>query len=95
MQPRDRLTPREVQVATLVFEGQTNREIAGVIGTTEQVIKNYLRGIFDKIGVWGRLELALYIANHGGSGWSHELGLLAHPLQPAVAESLAAGVPQP
>jgi DNA-binding CsgD family transcriptional regulator len=74
------LTPREVQVATLVFEGHTNREIAKVVGTTEQVIKNYLRGIFDKLGVWSRLELALYIANHGGTGWIQELGLTNPPV---------------
>lgn len=69
MQPCDRLTPKEIQVATLVWEGQTNREIANAIGTTEQVIKNYLRNTFDKLGVWSRLELALYVAAHGGAGW--------------------------
>jgi len=30
------------------------------MGTTEQVIKNYLRKIYDKLGVSDRLELALY-----------------------------------
>jgi DNA-binding NarL/FixJ family response regulator len=30
------------------------------LGTTEQVIKNYLRKIYDKLGVSDRLELALY-----------------------------------
>lgn len=69
MQPCDRLTPKEIQVAMLVWEGQTNREIASVIGTTEQVIKNYLRNTFDKLGVWSRLELALYVAAHGGARW--------------------------
>jgi DNA-binding NarL/FixJ family response regulator len=69
MQPRNRLTPREIEVAALVWEGMTNREIGQTIGTTEQVVKNYLRVIFDKLGVWSRLELALYIANHGGEGW--------------------------
>jgi DNA-binding CsgD family transcriptional regulator len=69
MQPCDRLTAKEVQVALLVWEGQTNREIANVIGTTEQVIKNYLRNTFDKLGVWSRLELALYVAAHGGVHW--------------------------
>jgi DNA-binding NarL/FixJ family response regulator len=69
MQPRNRLTPREVEVAALVWEGMTNREIGQTIGTTEQVVKNYLRVIFDKLGVWSRLELALYIANHGGQEW--------------------------
>ena len=74
MQPRDRLTDKECQVATLVWEGLTNREIAGQIGTTEQVIKNYLRSTFDKLGVWSRLELALYVAGHGGATWLAELG---------------------
>ena len=75
MQPRDQLTPREVQVATMVWEGLTNREIATSIGTTEQVIKNYLRTTFDKLGVWTRLELAMYIASRGGPAWTDELTL--------------------
>jgi hypothetical protein len=49
MQPCDRLTAKEIQVAMLVWEGQTNREIASVISSTEQVIKNYLRNTFDKV----------------------------------------------
>jgi len=69
MQPCDRLTGKETQVAVLVWEGLTNREIAKIIGTTEQVVKNYLRNTFDKLGVWSRLELALYVANHGGAHW--------------------------
>lgn len=75
MQPCDRLTAKEVQVATLVWEGQTNREIASVVGTTEQVIKNYLRNTFDKLGVWSRLELALYVAAHGGAHWRDAIPL--------------------
>lgn len=77
MQPRDRLTAKEVQVATLVWQGLTNREIANLIGTTEQVVKNYLRNTFDKLGVWSRLELALYVAGHGGAAWTADLG--SHP----------------
>jgi DNA-binding NarL/FixJ family response regulator len=69
MQPRDQLTTKEIQVATYVWQGLTNREIARLIGTTEQVIKNYLRTTFDKLGVWTRLELALYVAGHGGDNW--------------------------
>ncbi len=79
MQPCDRLTAKETQVATLVWEGQTNREIANVIGTTEQVIKNYLRNTFDKLGVWSRLELALYVAAHGGAHWRNPADLPPHP----------------
>ncbi len=70
MQPRERLTAKEMQVAGLVWEGRTNRDIALAIGTTEQVVKNYLRNTFDKLGVWSRLELALYVASHGGAQWN-------------------------
>jgi len=70
MQPRDQLTTKEIQVTTLVWEGLTNREIAKIVGTSEQVIKNYLRTTFDKLGVWSRPELALYVASHGGADWA-------------------------
>jgi DNA-binding CsgD family transcriptional regulator len=91
MQPCDRLTAKEVQVAMLVWEGQTNREIGNVIGTTEQVIKNYLRNTFDKLGVWSRLELALYVAAHGGAHWRNPI---AAPLQPVAATGEALSSPQ-
>lgn len=74
MQPRDRLTAKEIQVATLVWQGLTNKDIAGVLRTSEQVVKNYLRTAFDKLGVWTRLELALYVAGHGGANWHVQLG---------------------
>jgi DNA-binding CsgD family transcriptional regulator len=74
MQPRDRLTAKEVQVATLVWQGLTNKDIARVLITSEQVVKNYLRTAFDKLGVWTRLELALYVASHGGANWRVQMG---------------------
>ena len=74
MQPRDRLTAKEIQVAILVWEGLTNEDIAGVLLTSEQVVKNYLRTAFDKLGVWTRLELALYVAGHGGANWHMQVG---------------------
>jgi DNA-binding CsgD family transcriptional regulator len=74
MQPRDRLTAKEIQVATLVWQGLTNKDIAGVLRTSEQVVKNYLRTAFDKLGVWTRLELALYVAGHGGANWHVQMG---------------------
>ena len=72
MIPSQCLTPKEVQVAILVWQGLTNREIGKIIGTTEQVIKNHLRSTFDKLGVWSRLELAMYVATHGGKNWPVE-----------------------
>lgn len=69
MTPSERLTPKEIQIAILVWQGLTNREIGKIVGTTEQVIKNQLRNTFDKLGVWSRLELAMYVSSHGGKDW--------------------------
>lgn len=70
MTPRERLTEKEIQIALLVWHGMTNREIGRIVGTTEQVIKNHLRSTFDKLGVWSRLELAMYVSSHGGQNWA-------------------------
>jgi DNA-binding NarL/FixJ family response regulator len=51
---------REQRVIQLVAEGMKNREVAHAIGTTEHVVKNYLRVIYDKLGLWNRVELALW-----------------------------------
>ncbi|GGA77719.1 histidine kinase [Edaphobacter acidisoli] len=61
---RDRLTPKEMQIVSLIVQGCKNKEIASQLGTKEQVIKNYLRGIYDKTGVSDRLELALFTIHH-------------------------------
>jgi len=61
---RDRLTPKEMRIVALIVQGCKNREIAIRLKTTEQVIKNYLRSIYDKTGVSDRLELALFTIHH-------------------------------
>jgi len=57
---RDLLNSREQQILDYIVEGCTNREIARLMETSEQVVKNHLGKIFDKLGVFNRLELALY-----------------------------------
>lgn len=61
---RDRLTAKELKIVALIVQGYKNKEIATRLGTTEQVIKNYLRNVYDKIGVSDRLELALFTIHH-------------------------------
>jgi DNA-binding NarL/FixJ family response regulator len=61
---RDRLTPKEMKIVALIVQGYRNKEIGQRLGTTEQVIKNYLRSIYDKTGVSDRLELALFTIHH-------------------------------
>jgi DNA-binding NarL/FixJ family response regulator len=51
---------REQKVVALVAQGLKNHEIAKIMGTTEGVIKNYLVVIYDKLGLWNRVELALW-----------------------------------
>ena len=85
MMPCERLTPKEIQVASLVWQGLTNREIGRLMSTTEQVIKNHLRSTFDKLGVWSRLELAMYVASHGGKNWLEETDRTTLPMARAAA----------
>ena len=54
------LSARQQKVIELVAQGLKNSEVAEIIGTTEFVVKNYLRAIFDKLGFWNRVELALW-----------------------------------
>jgi two-component system, NarL family, nitrate/nitrite response regulator NarL len=59
-----RLSPKEQAIIQCITQGKRNKEIAFEMGTTEQVVKNYLRKIYDKLGVSDRLELALYCLHH-------------------------------
>ena len=62
--PKVQLTPKESLIVSCVTQGMKNKEIALRVGTTEQVVKNYLRKVYDKLGVADRLELALYCLNN-------------------------------
>jgi len=87
VQPGDRLTSKEVQVATLVWQGLTSKDIAGVIGTSEQVVKNQESPAHD-LRQAGRLDPA-------GTGplrrfaWRRYLAYIAvnsHQLNPPAGE---------
>lgn len=58
------LTAQELRIIAFVVQGFKNREIASHMGVTEASIKNSLRRIFDKTGVFDRLELALFVVHH-------------------------------
>jgi DNA-binding NarL/FixJ family response regulator len=55
---RDELTPTELQVASLVTEGKTNREIAGSLWVSEKTVEAHLSRIYRKLGVKNRAGLA-------------------------------------
>jgi DNA-binding NarL/FixJ family response regulator len=61
---RVKLCAKELQIIAGVTQGLRNKDIAQEVNTTEQVVKNYLRKVYDKLGVSDRLELALYCMHH-------------------------------
>lgn len=58
------LTPRELEIITLVVAGYSNPEIAQRCTISEQTVKHHMSNVFDKLGVSNRLELALFAVNH-------------------------------
>jgi two-component system, NarL family, nitrate/nitrite response regulator NarL len=59
------LTNREMEVLAAVVSGSTNREIAKQFSISEQTVKHHVTNIFDKVGAYNRLELALFAIHHG------------------------------
>ncbi len=89
-QQRLRLTEKEMMIISGVTQGMKNKDIAREVGTTEQVVKNYLRKIYDKLNVADRLELALYSMHHrllDGYGYPQSDG--AVPLEGEVQAAAA------
>jgi DNA-binding CsgD family transcriptional regulator len=54
----DSLTERELQVARLVVDRKTNRQIAAELFLSQKTVETHLRNIFRKLGVSTRVELA-------------------------------------
>ncbi len=58
------LTTREKEIAQSVAQGFSNREISRKLNLSEHTVKNYLFRIFDKLGISGRVELAMYLVHN-------------------------------
>jgi two-component system nitrate/nitrite response regulator NarL len=89
--PKVQLTPKETLIVSCVTQGMKNKEIALRVGTTEQVVKNYLRKVYDKLGVADRLELALYCLNHHVVDHAKVPPAPATPANGNAANAVAAG----
>ncbi len=59
------LTPRELEIVSMVVAGYSNLDIAERCDISQQTVKHHVSSIFDKLGVSTRLELALYAVHHG------------------------------
>ena len=62
------LTARELEIITAIVDGQSNRDIALTYKISEYTVKHHLTRIFDKVGVFSRLELAMFAIHHDLSG---------------------------
>jgi DNA-binding NarL/FixJ family response regulator len=59
------LTRRELEIVRAIGEAMSNKDIAEHFGISEYTVKHHLSRIFDKIGVFSRLELAMMATHHG------------------------------
>lgn len=57
----DALTPRQRDIAFLISNAASNKEIASALNISEATVKAHIHAIFRKVGVSDRLELALFI----------------------------------
>jgi DNA-binding NarL/FixJ family response regulator len=57
---RSGLTTRELEIAALIIDGATNRDIAQKLSISEQTVKHHLTSVFGKLSVSNRLELVLF-----------------------------------
>ncbi len=62
------LTGREMEIVTAIVSGYSNREIAAKLDISEDTVKHHVTNVFDKLGVFNRLELALFAIHHGLAG---------------------------
>jgi len=61
------LSPQEQRVLVTMANGHTNKEIAGIMGLSDNTVKNYSGNLFAKLGVTRRSQaVALYLRHHPG-----------------------------
>jgi DNA-binding CsgD family transcriptional regulator len=61
------LSAREVEVMSLIADGQTNGEIAARLFLAEKTVKNHVRRIYSKLGVGSRPAAIAYWRQAAGS----------------------------
>jgi DNA-binding NarL/FixJ family response regulator len=59
------LTPQELQVARLVAEGLSNKEVAAQLFLSRRTIGARVRSVFSKLGVTSRTQLARHAVKFG------------------------------
>ena len=70
------VTPRELEVGTLIAEGKTNPEIAAVLGVSVSTVDNHRRSLYAKVGVTNAVELTHHAIR---KGWVRVKGMPGRP----------------
>ena len=86
------VSPRELDVISLVAKGLSNKEIAEALFLSEGTVRNYLSAVLDKLELRDRTQLAVFYFNHQPR--------IGRPRLPswqknAVSAGLDAGPPSP
>ncbi len=58
------LTGREVEVAALIADGHSNKEIGRTLDISEATVKKHVRGVLNKLALEDRLQIGLYFARN-------------------------------
>ncbi len=61
----DQLTPRELEIVTLIASGQTNKEIADQLSIAEVTVRTHVSNILGKLHLVNRVQAALYALREG------------------------------
>jgi DNA-binding NarL/FixJ family response regulator len=64
-QPKDQLTPRELEVLKLIAEAYTNRQIADALSLSEKTVESHRGNVLAKLGMRDRVELVRYAIRRG------------------------------
>ena len=64
-QPKDELTPRELEVLKLIAEAYTNRQIADALSLSEKTVESHRGNVLAKLGMRDRVELVRYAIRRG------------------------------
>ncbi|HUQ50356.1 MAG TPA: LuxR C-terminal-related transcriptional regulator [Terriglobales bacterium] len=88
-----KLSPYQMKIGQLVSLGYCNNDIANELGTSLQAVKSALHAIFDKLGVWNRVELVNLFATHHMNGDAAAAAARLEKNRFAAVNGLAGGMP--
>ena len=61
----ERLSPREREIARLIGQGRSNRQIAEMLVLSVKTVESHVKNVFTKLQVGTRAEIAAWVARHG------------------------------